>query len=68
MEVYCTSNRRTNRIINAEVHLQVGDNLHKAKVIGRAIGPDGRVAGEYDDNPMLNSIVYDVEFNERNNT
>ena len=50
------------RIINAEVHLQLGDNYQKAKVIGRAIGPDGLVAGEYDDNPMLNSIVYDVEF------
>ena len=50
------------RIINAEVQLQLGDDYHKAKVIGRAIGPDGIVAGEYDDNPMLNSIVYDVEF------
>ena len=50
------------RIINAEVHLQLGDNYQRAKVIGRSIGPDGIVVGQYDDNPMLNSIVYDVEF------
>ena len=39
------------RIINAEVYLQNGDNYHKAKVIGRSIGPDGIVAGRYDNNP-----------------
>ena len=50
------------KIINAEVLLQCGDEKQKAKVIGRALGPDGVTAGEYDDNPMLNSIVYDVEF------
>ena len=50
------------RIINAEVMLQLGDDHQRAKVIRRAIGPDGVVVGTYDDNPMLNSIVYDVEF------
>jgi hypothetical protein len=50
------------RLINAEVHLQLGDTYQKARVTGRAIGPDGVVVGVYDDNPMLNSIVYDVEF------
>ena len=32
------------------------------KVIQRTIGPDGKVTGTYDNNPFLNSIVYDVEF------
>ena len=27
------------------------------------LGPEGRIVGRYDDNPALNSIVYDVEFN-----
>ena len=32
------------------------------KVIPRTIGPDGQVTGTYDNNPFLNSIIYDVEF------
>ena len=31
-------------------------------MIQRSIGPDGTIAGEYDDNPILNSIIYNVEF------
>ena len=34
------------------------------KVIGRATGPNGETVGKYDDNPILNSIIYDVEFPE----
>jgi hypothetical protein len=50
------------KLINAEAQLQMGDKMMTAKVIKRSIGPDGCTAGEYDDNPMLNSIVYNVEF------
>jgi hypothetical protein len=50
------------RLINAKVQLQLGDELAVGKVTQHAVGPDGRVVGTYDDNPMLNSIVYDVEF------
>ena len=32
------------------------------KLIQRTIGPDGQVTGTYDNNPFLNSIIYDVEF------
>ena len=32
------------------------------KVIQRTNGPDGQVTGTYDNNPFLNSIIYDVEF------
>ena len=32
------------------------------KVIRMTIGPDGQVTGTYDNNPFLNSIIYDVEF------
>ena len=28
----------------------------------RALGPDGRTAGSYTSNPLLNSIIYEVEF------
>lgn len=50
------------RIINAEVMLQLGDEMVTGKVKQRTVGPDGRTTGTYDDNPMLNSIIYDVEF------
>jgi hypothetical protein len=42
--------------------LQHNDRLQTAKVKQRSIGPDGNITGEYHDNPILNTIVYDVEF------
>ena len=50
------------QIINAEVQLQLGEEMVTGKVIQRTIGPDGQVTGTYDNNPFLNSIIYDVEF------
>ena len=50
------------QIINAEVQLQLGEEMVNGKVIQRTIGPDGKVTGTYDNNPFLNSIIYDVEF------
>ena len=34
----------------------------KGTVKQRALGPDGRTMGKYDDNPYRNSIIYKVEF------
>jgi hypothetical protein len=50
------------QILNAEVSLQLGDDMALGKVTQRAVGPDGNVAGTYDDNPMLNTMIYEVEF------
>ena len=50
------------QIINAEVQLQLGEEMVTGKVTQRTIGPDGQVKGTYDNNPYLNSIIYDVEF------
>lgn len=50
------------KMINAEVMLQLGDQMTMGKVKGRSIGDHGHVMGSYNDNPILNSIVYDVEF------
>ena len=50
------------QIINAEVQLQLGEEMVNGKVIQRIIGPDGQVTGTYDNNPFLNSIIDDVEF------
>mgnify|MGYP007008190322 CR=1 FL=1 len=50
------------KLINTEVQLHLGENMTNAKVRKRTLGPNGKATGTYDDNPMLNSIVYDVEF------
>ena len=50
------------QIINAEAQLQLGEEMVTGKVIQRTIGPDGQVTGTSDNNPYLNSIIYDVEF------
>ena len=50
------------QIINAEVQLRLGEEMVTGKVIQRTIGPDGQVTGTYDNDPFLNSIIYDVEF------
>ena len=50
------------RIINAEVALQLEEEVTTGKVTRRALGPDGQVAGTYDDNPFLNTTIYEVEF------
>eukprot|EP00957_Ditylum_brightwellii_P044121 3348025-Ditylum_brightwellii.AAC.1 len=50
------------RIINAEVKLHHKDHITTGKVKRRALGSDGRTAGSYHYNPMLNSTVYEVEF------
>eukprot|EP00957_Ditylum_brightwellii_P108373 8267323-Ditylum_brightwellii.AAC.2 len=50
------------KIINAEVQLHHQDHIATGKVKRSALGPDGRTAGSYHDNPMLNFKVYKVEF------
>eukprot|EP00957_Ditylum_brightwellii_P136417 10404647-Ditylum_brightwellii.AAC.1 len=54
-----------NKIVNAEVQLYHQNHITADKVKRRALGPDGRTAGLYHDNPMLNSTVYKVEFADR---
>ena len=53
------------KLINAEILLQLDDKTVMGKVKGRSLGDDGKVVGSYDDNPILNSIIYDVEFPDR---
>ena len=36
--------------------------MKKVKVIGRSKDNDGNIIGKYDSNPILNNMVYDVEF------
>ena len=49
-------------LLNAEVLLPQGEDMRLAKVIRRSVGENGRVVGHHSDNPILNTILYDVEF------
>ena len=50
------------KIINAEVMIQNGDEMAIQKVARRSLDADGRMTGTYHENPFLNTITYDVEF------
>lgn len=52
------------RLLNAEVSLQLGEEQAIGKVARRSTNVDGDVVGRYDDNPFLNSMIYDVEFSD----
>ena len=48
-------------IIGADVTLQQNGHKVKAKIMKRAIGPDGKPIGKYNQKPILNSKKYEVE-------
>ena len=50
------------KIINAEVMIQNGDEMAMGKVARRSLDADGRTTGTYHDNPFLNTMTYDTEF------
>ena len=50
------------KIINAEVMIQNGDEMAMGKVARQSLDADGRTTGTYHDNPFLNTITYNVEF------
>ena len=54
-----------NKIINAEVMIQTGDEMAMGKVARQSLDADGRTTGTYHDNPVLNTITFDVEFSDR---
>ena len=49
------------RLLNAEILVQAEEGHVSGKVTKLVFGPDGKVAGKYDDNPYLNSIMYEVK-------
>ena len=52
----------TDMLINTEVLLPHGEELLAAKVIRRSMDEDGKVIGDYNDMPIFNTKLYDVEF------
>ncbi len=52
----------TNTLINTEVLLQAGDSAAIAKVMQRCVDDEGKVVGNYDSNPLLNTMMYECKF------
>ena len=54
----------TDALINAEVLLDKDDSAALARVIRRAVTSNGKVVGEWNSNPILNTLVYECEFDD----
>ena len=52
----------TDVLLNAELLLPHGESQQLAKVVRRAVDQDGKVIGSFNENPILNTLVYEVEF------
>ena len=52
----------TDQLLHCEVSLPQGEEYQTAKVMSRFKDVNGNIVGGYDDNPLLNTMVYDVEF------
>ena len=52
-------------MINTEAQLQHDNEMRYDKVKKLYLNPDGQTTGGYDKNPMLNSIIYEVDFEDR---
>lgn len=50
------------RLIHAELMLPKSGEFHPVTVLGRTLNEDGKVSGNYDDNPIFNGMTYDVRF------
>ena len=47
-----------NQIINAEVQVQLGEEMVTGEVTQRTIGPDGQVTGTYDNNQSISPLYH----------
>ena len=56
----------TDTLINNEVLLPHGEELIIAKVLRQLVEEQGKVIGNTDENPILNTLIYDVEFPDGN--
>ena len=50
------------KLIHSEITLPQDNKLRNAKILRRTIDSTGCIVGTYNDNPILNTLIYDVEF------
>ena len=51
----------TDRLLNNQVYLTQGESMQVAKVARIILDEYGKLVGTYSDNPILNTLMYDVE-------
>ena len=51
-------------MINLELHLPQGENFQRAVVKGRSTDSHGNLIGEYNSNPLLSTVLYNVELSD----
>ena len=51
-------------LMNAEVPLHQVEEKRLAKVIKRSVDSDGKVIGNYNELPVFNTMLYDVQFHD----
>jgi hypothetical protein len=51
-------------LINAKVLLSHEDSQAIAQVVRRAVNDEGRMIGTFNENPLLNTLLYECEFND----
>jgi hypothetical protein len=51
-------------LINAEVMLPNGNSMAIAKVVCRGVDDEGHLVGNFNDNPLLNTLLYESEFDD----
>ena len=54
----------TDTLINAEITLPKEDSLQSARVVGRVLDDNGNYVGNFDENPLLNTLMYKVKFSD----
>ena len=52
----------TDILVSAEVLLPHGEEQVMAKVLRKSVDENGQVIGAHNNNPLLKTLVYDVEF------
>ena len=52
----------TDILVSAEVLLPHGQEQVTAKVLRKSVDENGQVIGTHNENPLLNTLVYDVKF------
>ena len=55
------ANSLTDILISSEVLLPQGEEQQLAKVLRRSVDQDGQVVGQRHKNPLLNTLMYDIE-------
>ena len=49
-------------LLNNQVYLPQGESIQVFKVARRILDEDGKLVGTYYENPILNTLIYDVDF------